>query len=248
MRVNIDIGVRNSFINPNSINNRLTQSDNSLIKGIKQERKDTSSISSRGKAFNLIESLMKQKQNIIKSKNDLMGRTLENGGSIESIKTQLESYDEQLKNIDEQIAKSITEETDKQEKSNMDNTNDKKSEDDLENEKLNNIVSLKNNLSHVNAVSSAKTKMEGQAKVWASEIETDGNKALESKKTKLSELENRINDISKTISSKLEGVNDHINTKNDTLEAKATEDKNDDLILREHENDNMSKDESTLSL
>src|SRR5699024_9586970 len=109
MRANMNIVMQNNFLNVGHINQDLNQNNFAIKNSEQQERKDTVFISSLGKADSLIESLMKQKQNIIEMKNKLVGRTLEKGENIDSIKSELECFEEQLKNIDEQIAQTMAE-------------------------------------------------------------------------------------------------------------------------------------------
>lgn len=102
MRVNLNIGMQNNFLNVYHINNQDLSQKQSIIKNSDlREQKDTVSISPLGKTKSLVESLMKQKQKIIESKNQLIGRTLEKGGNIDSIKSQIESLEEELKTVDE---------------------------------------------------------------------------------------------------------------------------------------------------
>lgn len=72
-----------------------------------KERKDRVVISSFGKTQSLMESFLKQKEDILNRKNELIRNTLEQGGQLESIKPRLEIYDEQLKQLEEQFNQSM---------------------------------------------------------------------------------------------------------------------------------------------
>lgn len=79
MRINPNIGMQNGFLNVYRINQDLNQNSYALKNSQQHDRKDTLSISPLGKTNSLIESLMKQKQDIIERKNELIGNTLEKG-------------------------------------------------------------------------------------------------------------------------------------------------------------------------
>ena len=72
----------------------------STTESSEEARRDTFTLSARGKTMDLINSLMKQKMDITDRKNSLIASTIEKGSSMETIKSQLEAYDEQLENID----------------------------------------------------------------------------------------------------------------------------------------------------
>ena len=118
-----------------------------------EERRDIFTLSPKGKAMNLINNLMKQKMEITDRKNSLIASTLEKGSSMETIKSQLEAYDEQLENIDVQITEAMAKELEKKEdKDKVDNT--PKTQEELENERLTDIVTLSGDVQNISMLDS----------------------------------------------------------------------------------------------
>lgn len=218
MRVNMNIDMKNSFLNVNRISQGLNQKNPTIKDNGTQELKDTVSISPLGKAKSLVESLMKQKQNIIESKNDLIGRTLEKGENIDSIKSQLEDFDEQIKNIDEQIAQTISKQL-KQQTEEQKKVKDKKAktEEEVQNERLNSIVSLSSGLSQAKTVYSVKNKVDGESRVLKMEIKLDESrgKATIPKKQRLSDLQKQSDNLTTQINEKLNELNEKVEDNND---------------------------------
>ncbi len=222
MRISNITSVMETRVSPvgNNINDRG-------IKPSSNDNRDTLSISKSAKnAFQkqyeigtLLDSLLKQKQNIIDSKNSLIERTTKNGQGLDSIKDQLENYNEQINAIDKQITEYTFKEQQKKidmdEKENKIPDNQPKTEQETQNEQLNNIVELSNDISQIQVVSSVKSKMHGQAKVLAKEIELDesrspsGQKAVY-KREQLEKIEERVSDITKKIGEALKDTGEKI--------------------------------------
>lgn len=155
-------------------------------------QRDTFTLSSRGKAMSLIDNLMKQKMEITDRKNSLIASTVEKGASMETIKPQLEAYDEQLENIDVQITQAMARELEKKEdKENADNS--PKTREELENERLTDIVTLSGDVQNVDMLDSVKTKVDRRITVLESEISLDTGRlgASDFKKEELSELKKK---------------------------------------------------------
>lgn len=219
MRVNINIDRHNNFLNAHYLNRTLNHSS-SAQKSERQEQKEavSVSISPLGKANSLVEVLMKQKQQIIENKNDLIGKTLEKGEGMDSIKSQLENYEEQLKDIDAQITQIMTEysrqETEKQKGITYEAP---KTEKGYQTELSNTILGSSSSLNQTQVVSSAKNRIDGEARVLESEIKLDGARggASTSKKERLAELQKQSANISAQIGEDLVDVNEEIEKRND---------------------------------
>lgn len=153
-----------------------------------EERRDTLTLSPAGKAQNLITSLMKQKMEITDRKNALMASVKEKGGSMESIKTQLEAYDEQLQNIDIQISEAMSRELEKQKEEKQSGDEEPKTREELLNERMNNVAAMSNDVQHIDTLDSLKSKIDGRIKVLESEISLDESRAPDGSLTGASDL------------------------------------------------------------
>lgn len=215
MFVNLNTRTQSNFINVQRINQSYRQTENTKNTSEKQERKDIATISPKGKAMSMLETLMKQKQNLIDNKNQLISKTLEKGDSLENIKTQIQSYDEQLKMLEEQISKAMTEQTEKQEKD--EKTNKPRTKEEVEQEKLNHMITLSTDLSKTQTISSVKNKMEGQSRVWDREIKADGIHASEGKISDSLKLKVKGNNLSEELGSAMGDTLDHANLKEEPI-------------------------------
>ncbi|MEG2349436.1 MAG: hypothetical protein RSB57_02855 [Hungatella sp.] len=182
----------------------------------KADRRDRAIISPQGQKNNLLEQLMKQKTNITDRKNALISSTLENGGTLDTIKSQLKSYDEQMKSVDEQIAELMTKEMEKQAeelKKQADST--PKTEEEIQNERLANITSLSSDLEQAKVIRSVQTGIDGDARVLKSEIALDKSRSgsspaaaefITKKEALLADMQHRSLDLASQISEKLSDV------------------------------------------
>lgn len=169
----------------NFLNIRVNQSivrqngKNDSLQSQKAEGEDIVTISPQGRVKSFIESLMKQKQHITEQKNLLIGKTLEKGDTLDSIKPQLEAYDEQLKIIDRQISDLIAKEMEKQAEQQAEKIKPKgedhkpKTEEEIQSERLAGISSLSDDLKQAQIVSSVKARVDGNSRVLESEIALD---------------------------------------------------------------------------
>lgn len=226
MHVNINIGMQNNHLNIRNINNGDLNQKQSIIKNSDlREQKDTVSISRLGKANSLVELLMKQKQKIIESKNELVGRTLEEGGNIGSIKSQLESFEEQLKNINEQIAQTMAEQIKQQNEEQKKMEYKKpKTEEEVQTEHFNSIVNLSLSLDKTQVVSAVKTKTDGEARILETEIKLDESrgKASRIKKERLADLKKQSANLTTQINENLIKMNEEMKDRNDNRLVEST--------------------------
>jgi cellobiose-specific phosphotransferase system component IIA len=213
MNTNMNITIKNNFFNVGSVNQGLFENNFAIKGNVQQGRKDTISISPSGRAKSLIESLNKQKEKIIESKNELIARTLEKGCGMDSIKDRLETFEEQIKGIDNQIAQ-ITSEQLKQQAEEQKKIAYKKpkTEDGAETERLHSMVSMSSSLDEAKVVSSVKTKVEGQSKVLRMEIKLDASRkgVHKTKYENLAKLQNRSSDLIAHVGESLSKVYEEI--------------------------------------
>lgn len=163
------------------------------------ERKDSFMRSTANNTHDFIQNLMKQKMDITDRRNALIADTKKNGGSMESIKPQLEALDEQLTNIDVQISQAMTKEMEKQKEKEEPKDDEPKTKEELRYEKMTDVVTLSTDARHVNLVDSVKGSIDGRIKTLESEIEMDNGRKVDAASTgasgykleQLSELKQR---------------------------------------------------------
>ena len=192
-----------------------------------EERRDTFILSARGGAMNMINNLMKQKMEITDRKNSLIASTIEKGASMETIKTQLEAYDEQLENIDVQITQAMARELEKKEdKENADDT--PKTKEELQNERLTDVVTLSGDVRNVDMLDSVKTRLDGRIKILESEISLDNGRrgAADFKKEELSDLKQKSAKLASDIGSRMVDIAEEIDENNEKKPEEETADDN----------------------
>ncbi|MDD2401921.1 MAG: hypothetical protein PHI90_01620 [Clostridia bacterium] len=223
MRINMNSSRQNNFFNVSNNNQGLNQKNFAIKNSGQQKPKDTVSISTLGKVKSLIDSLMEQKQNIIERKNELIYTTLEKGENMDSIKPQLECFEGELKNINKQIAQTKVEQLKQQVGSQKEvainkSNNNLKTEERIQTERLNSIVSLSSSLSQAQVVSSVKTKVDGESRSLEMEIKLDESRrggASVSKKERLANLQKQSVDLTTKINGKLIRVSEEIKISNE---------------------------------
>lgn len=196
MKLNFNPGVQNQIFNACRINQSAAAKTGKAGSTQAQEsRVDLAFISRQGKKGSLIETLMKQKMSITDQKNSLISSAKKDGRSMDSIKSQVEAYEKQLKEIDQQISEAMAKEMEKQaEKSKKDDG--PKTEQEVENARLANVLDLSQGLENAEVVDSVKTRVDGEARVLKSEIALDkmrgaSAEAVAAKEEKLAGLEKK---------------------------------------------------------
>lgn len=223
----VGLGVQQSgFANAHRINrSSMTRNGNSGQEQLsKAGRRDSVTISPGGKRNSMLEDLMKQKTNITDRKNSLISSTLENGGTLDTIKSQLENYDEQMKTIDDQIVEMMAKEIEKQTEGLKKQEDSKpKTEEEVQSDRLANITNLSSDLKQTQVISSVQARADGGARVLESEIALDkahggsapGSKGLISKKeATLAGMQKRSRDLTSQISEKLSDIVEKISDSN----------------------------------
>lgn len=163
----------------------------------------------------MINNLMKQKMEITDRKNSLIASTLEKGSSMETIKSQLEAYDEQLENIDVQITQAMAKELEKKEETENDDT--PKTREELENERLNDIVTLSGDVGNIDMLDSVKTKVDRRITTLESEISLDNGRmgAADFKKEELSQLKKKSAELASDIGLRMADIAEEIDENNE---------------------------------
>lgn len=221
MKLNLDLSLGSkinlSEVKPQQLNQRQSiMLNNEII-----PQNDTVSISPLGKSKSIINSLLDQKQKIIETKNELISKTLEQGGDLVDIKTQLKSFEEQLENIDEQIAQISAEQMKQQaEKQQIEIKKETKkpvTEQDAQANRLNALINLSSGLAKTEGLSLAKAKIDGEERVLLSEIKIDETRgaATEHKKERLADLKKQSADLASQLNSNLSEINQDLKNNNE---------------------------------
>lgn len=196
-------------------------SNNVTGESSKTGRRDSVSISPQGKKNSLLENLMSQKTRITEQKNSLISSTLEKGGTLDTIKSQLENYDEQMKSVNEQIAGIMAEEMEKQaEELKKPEDSKPKTEEQIQNERLAGLTRLSVQLDQTQKIGSVKARLDGDARVLKSEIELDKHSAgaspaarerIANKEETLAAMQQRSSDLIADISEKSTDITGKLN-------------------------------------
>ncbi len=185
---------QNNFLNIRRVNQSIARQlvNSNSLQSAKDEPKDIVSITPQGKAYSIIANLIKQKMNITENKNSLISDTLEKGGTLDSIQSQLKVYEEQLKNIDGQISYVMAKEIENQaEKMKLKYDKKPETKDEIQTERLASIISLSGDLEQAKTVSSVKRGVDGESRILKMEIEMDKAYAELSKGALKAKVENK---------------------------------------------------------
>lgn len=175
MRVNFSIG-RTNLINVGRINQSLAsrRGNNNAVGSSRAARRDKFSMGGKSGGYNPLENLMRQKKQIAEQKNSLISTTLESGGKLDSIKSQLETYDKQIRNIENQIASMAAQEIEQQlDKPKQKEKDEPKTEEEIQNERLADITTVSAGIKQAETIGSVQSKTEGSARVLKTEVEMD---------------------------------------------------------------------------
>lgn len=224
MRVSNSSLQLNGFLNIIGSGNKSINKESSGIKNAAD--KDASS---------MLESLTKQKENITDMKNELIGKTLENGGELADIKPQIEAYEEQLQLIDEEITQTMSKQAEKMTgKDHTDKLDKATTKQEILQKKNKDMLTLSGSMEQIKILANVKTQMENQANTWSSEIKKDGVKASEIKKQNLADLKCSISDVNQKVMGTIIDTIKSSNQNKDTIVAKEDE----------AESENTQKDEN----
>lgn len=168
-----------------------------------------------------LETLMKQREEVIQKKNELIAKTSESGQSMETIKEQVKLYEEQINNLDEQMSQLMVvkpEELEEQKKETAKNeTNDasktpEKVKLEADTAKIGDILDLSLNKDRLEVLDGTKTQMKAEVRKLDAEIEFDeanspSGQAAEVKRERRSELNNRLKDLQDLMSNMQDKMN-----------------------------------------
>ncbi len=248
MKLSFNPVTQNQIFNAYQINQSAAAKNGKTGTAASEEgRRDLAVISPQGKQGSLVNSLMKQKMNIMEQRDSLISSTRENGQSMDTIKTQLESFETQLKDIDQQISEAVTKEMQKQTEHSKKDTKPK-TKQEIENARLANVMDLSQGLQRVEAVNSVKTRVDGEARVLKSEIELDkmhgmSKEAVEEKENELSDLENKSAELLSNIGEILADTAEAAKGQNEAAASKEEE----ETKSPKKEEDAKEKEESAVS-
>lgn len=187
----------------------------------KKTRSDSITVSSKGRAASLVESLTKQKAALEDAKNKFMASAVEKGLSPDMIKYQLASYNEQIRNIDKQIAE-ITAERMKAEveKKQIKLKEDKpKTKEEADNKKLADITEMSIATGNIDKITLTKARIDEDISILKSEIELDKSYAgsmsgadnlIKGKEELLAELEAKVLNMESDMGKKISEINEKI--------------------------------------
>ena len=187
----------------------------------KKTRSDSITVSSKGRAASLVESLTKQKAALEEAKNKFMASAVEKGLSPDMIKYQLASYNEQIRNIDKQIAE-ITAERMKAEveKKQIKLKEDKpKTKEEADNKKLADITEMSIATGNIDKITLTKARIDEDISILKSEIELDKSYAgsmsgadnlIKGKEELLAELEAKVLNMESDMGKKISEINEKI--------------------------------------
>lgn len=187
----------------------------------KKTRSDSITVSSKGRAASLVESLTKQKAALEEAKNKFMASAVEKGLSPDMIKYQLASYNEQIRNIDKQIAEITTERMKAEvEKKQIKLKEDKpKTKEEADNKKLADITEMSIATGNIDKITLTKARIDEDISILKSEIELDKSYAgsmsgadnlIKGKEELLAELEAKVLNMESDMGKKISEINEKI--------------------------------------
>lgn len=187
-------------------NTRQTKSEHRGNSNLPGDR-DTVTISLFGQnGSSRIKNLMEQKQSLLERKNQWVNYALENDQDLTSIHDMLDSYEEQLNELEQQISQEMAKQNSGQpEKAPSSKKNDEpKTKQEIEQERISNLVDLSSGMSQVRAVQSSQTQIEGEARVLESEIKMDKGRTgdteiIAKKEEKLAQLQQKAAELTANV-------------------------------------------------
>lgn len=207
-----------------------------------------------GTSSGVMDLLNKQKMAIEDRKNELLASAQEKGLSQDYIQAQLDSYDEQIKKIDEQISEVSVQQmmtAAEQQKTVIKQTDNRpKTEQEIQNEKMNNLMAISSGFDRISITNSVKNRIDGASRVLKTEIELDkgraGDAAIQGKEDELAAMQQQSRALNVKIGEQIADVNEQIQENNKPIDKVETDDTTgkDDTTVAEDKNDaeNVSKD------
>lgn len=221
----------NSIINANRMGQGVGKNAQGVFGLGLPFQKNRLDFSPYGTSSGIVDALNKQKMSIENWKSELILSAKERGLSQESIQARLDSYDEQIKKIDEQITEATIQQmmTAAEQQKNVVKKNDSepKTEQEIQNEKMKNLMSLSSGLDKVSIMSSVKTRVDGSSRVLETEIELDKARAgsspgsaesIAKKEEELAALQQQSRSLNVEIGKQLTDLNEQIQENNKPID------------------------------
>lgn len=173
---------------------------------------DSVSISSSGSAASGLLELVRRRASLVEARNNLVSSAMENGGSTDSMETQLEDYDSQISELDERIAEAKAAAVQEQADSTLtyaNNTYARTGGTSSSADALHAVAGLSARLSVARTVACSMSRLDRQTASLQVEIKADEARGLDTadKETELEELEALLAGASDTLSASLDGIN-----------------------------------------
>jgi hypothetical protein len=207
--------------NANSPKNSLDNTGNIKRRNVINKNSMSKASGGKFKRNNILENLMKQKENLMNNKNALRERCLQNDEDPRTIKEKLQSIDKQIEEIDKQVSELQLEEQRKaigtEDKNKKGKNSKQKSNKDYPNVMktaylMDSVLNLSTDLKKAKALSSQKNLISGEARVLDFEIQIDINRGINpiAKKKYLAKMKDNIEKITEKLGNHLKDVNTKI--------------------------------------
>ncbi|ONI46104.1 hypothetical protein AN641_02235 [Candidatus Epulonipiscioides gigas] len=196
----INYGLHNKVEEPTQKENGHSNNE------VSEKQQSFFTISKQGKAMSVIDTLTKQKDQLLESKNALISKTLANGGDISDIQAELEVYDEKMIQLEEQIAEERIKE---QEEAAIKKKEDSKlysnpnNIEETTNKQLSEIIGLKNDVEKIEQSQAIQDDIDAQIRIIESHVKSEYGIVKEKKLEEISELkkvsENILDDVNEQL-------------------------------------------------
>lgn len=173
----------------------------------------------RERSASMIENLMEQRQKVQDAKSDLIGRTLEAGDDLATIKEQVAAFDEQMIEIDGQISMIEMQKREREQQEREEQLKEAaKTQESAETIQTTSLLASAQSLEQINALKQVKVPIENAHRRLKTELKNDMGRGtfLESKAQKIHDLAGRMRKIDGEMSNqirKAQGAADDLRTK-----------------------------------
>lgn len=160
----------------------------------------------RERSANMIENLMEQRQKVQDAKSDLIGRTLEAGEDLSTIKDQVAEFDEQMMEIDGQISMIEMQRREREQQEREDQLKEVvKEQEDAEKVQTTALLASAQSLEQISALKQVKVPIENDHRRLKTELKNDLGRGtlLESKAKKIHDLAGRMKKIDGELSNQV---------------------------------------------
>lgn len=178
----------------------------------------------RERSANMIEGLMEQRQKVQDAKSDLIGRTLEAGEDLATIKDQVAEFDEQMMEIDGQISMIEMQKREREQREREEQLKEAAQKQvDAETIRTTSLLASAQSLEQISALKQVKVPIENDYRRLKTEMKNDMGRGtvLESKAKKIQNLAERMGKIDGELSNQIRKAQvaaDDMRTKNNEVE------------------------------